>query len=178
MSSPTRNKSKISLFELVLFSMFGALMFVSKIIMQAIPNVHLLGMFIMVLTLVFRYKAIIPIYIYIFLDGLFTGFAPWWIPYLYIWDILFLMTLALPKNMSKKISMIVYPIICALYGLLFGTLYAPSQAILFNLDFKGTIAWIITGLRYDIIHAVSNFAFGLLVYPISNILSLFLKNRT
>ena len=121
MSSPTQNKSKISLFELVLFSMFGALMFVSKIIMQSLPNVHLLGMFIMVLTLVFRFKAIIPIYIYVFLDGLFAGFAPWWIPYLYIWDILFLMTLVLPKNMSKEISMIVYPIICALYGLLFGT---------------------------------------------------------
>ena len=178
MSSRTQNKSKISLFELVLFSMFGALMFVSKIIMQSLPNVHLLGMFIMVLTLVFRFKAIIPIYIYVFLDGLFAGFAPWWIPYLYIWDILFLMTLVLPKNMSKEISMIVYPIICALYGLLFGTFYAPSQAILFNLDFKGTIAWIIAGLRYDMIHAVSNFAFGLLVYPISSRLSLFLKNRT
>lgn len=35
----------------------------------------------------------------------------------------------LPKNMSKKISMIVYAIICALFKLLFGTFYTPMQSI-------------------------------------------------
>ena len=45
--------------------MLGALLFGSKIIMEALPNIHLLGMLIMVYTIAFRLKALIPIYIYV-----------------------------------------------------------------------------------------------------------------
>ena len=109
------------IFEIALFAMFGALMFASKKIMEVIPNVHLLGMFIMVLTVVFRVKALIPIYLYIMLDGLFGGFGMWWIPYLYIWAVLWGITMLLPKNIPPKIAAVVYPLICALHGLAFGT---------------------------------------------------------
>ena len=50
----------ITLYELVLFPILGVLMFVSKLFMEFLPNIHLLGMFIMVFTLVFRWKALIP----------------------------------------------------------------------------------------------------------------------
>ena len=53
--------------------------------MELLPNIHLLGMLTMVYTIVFRIKALIPIYVYVFLNGIFAGFSPWWIPYLYIW---------------------------------------------------------------------------------------------
>ena len=59
--------------QIVIFAMLGSLMFCSKKIMEVLPNIHLLGMFTMVLTLTFRSKALIPIYIYVFLDGLFGG---------------------------------------------------------------------------------------------------------
>ena len=39
------------IYEIVIFAMLGTLMFCSKIIMEAIPNVHLLGMFTIVYTL-------------------------------------------------------------------------------------------------------------------------------
>ena len=63
-------------------------MFCSKVIMEALPNIHLLGMLTMVYTLTFRWKALIPIYIYVFLNGLYAGFNVWWVPYLYIWTVL------------------------------------------------------------------------------------------
>ena len=74
------HNSRLSIFELVLMPTFGVLMYVSKLVMEFLPNIHLLGMFIMVFTLTYRWKALIPIYIYVFLLGLYGGFGLWWIP--------------------------------------------------------------------------------------------------
>ena len=57
-------------------------------------------------------------------------------------------------------------VVCALHGFLFGTLYAPMQALMFGLSFKGMTAWIIAVLPFDAIHGVSNFFMALLALPI------------
>lgn len=145
-------------------------MYVSKIIMEMIPNVHLLGTFVIAITVVYRKKALYPIYTYVLLNGLIAGFSAWWIPYLYIWTILWGATMLLPKNMPTKIRPIVYMLLCASHGFLYGTLYAPAQALLFGMDFRATIAWIIAGLPWDMIHGISNFFCGILIVPIIKIL--------
>lgn len=150
--------------------MLGALMFCSKIIMEFLPNIHLLGMLVMVFTLVFRVKALIPIYINVVLIGLYGGFNLWWVPYLYIWTILWGVTMLLPKNMPKAVACVVYPVVCCLHGLAYGTLYAPAQALMFHLDMNGMIAWIIAGLPWDVIHAVGNLIAGLLIVPFTELL--------
>ena len=158
------------LLEMCIFAMLGALMFCSKIIMEALPNIHLLGMLTMVFTLTFRKKALIPIYIYVFLNGLYAGFNVWWWPYLYIWTILWGVTMILPKNMPKKVSFVVYPVVCSLHGFLFGILYAPAEALFFNLSFEQTLIWIANGATFDAIHGVSNFVVGFLIIPFSELL--------
>ncbi len=158
-------------FEIVIFAVLGALMYCSKIIMEWAPNIHLLGMFTMTYTLVYRKKALIPIYVYVLLNGLFCGFALWWIPYLYIWTVLWGAAMLLPKNMPAKVSAFVYPVVCALHGLLFGVLYAPAQALLFNLNFKQMLAWIAAGFSFDIIHAIGNFAAGFLILPMVKLMN-------
>lgn len=145
-------------------------MYSSKIIMEFAPNIHLLGVFTISYTIVYRKKALYPIYTYVLLNGIFSGFATWWIPYLYIWTVLWGVVMIIPKNVPKKVRPIIYMIVCAFHGFLFGTLYAPAQAILFGLDFDGMIAWIITGLPYDFIHGLSNFFCGVLIVPIASAL--------
>lgn len=167
MSNPN---NKITVRELVIFAMLGSIMYVSKIIMEMLPNIHLLGMFTMTYTLVYRKKALYPIYMYVILNGIFCGFATWWLPYLYIWTILWGATMLLPKSIPSKIKPFVYMIVCALHGFLFGTLYAPAQALLFGLNFQGMIAWIIAGLPWDIVHGVSNFFCGILILPLTKLL--------
>ena len=164
------NAKKLRVFELVLFPMLGALMFCSKIIMEALPNIHLLGMLTMTYTLVFRKKALIPIYLFIFMTGLYGGFGLWWIPYLYIWAILWGIAMLLPRRMPKRVAAIVYPVLCAIHGLAYGALYAPAQALIFGLDFEGMIAWIIAGLPFDLLHGLGNLVAGLLILPLSEIL--------
>ena len=154
----------------VIFAMLGTLMFISKITLEALPNVHLLGVLTMVYTVAYRWRALIPIYIYVILNGVYSGFSMWWVPYLYIWTLLWAITMLLPKRMPKKLAVIVYPIVCSLHGFAFGTLYAPVQAIMYNLGFDGMIAWIVAGFPFDIIHGVSNFCVGLLILPLSRLL--------
>lgn len=150
--------------------MLGAIMFASKIIMEAAPNIHMVGMLTMVYTVVYRSKALIPIYIYVFLNGLYAGFNQWWLPYLYIWTILWGITMLLPKKMPRVVQMIVYPLLCCLHGLFFGALYAPVQALIFGFDFEQTMAWIAAGLTFDVIHCISNLFMGMLVIPFSALL--------
>ena len=161
---------KLTIREMAVFSMLGAVMYASKIVMEFAPNIHLLGVFTIAFTVVYRKKALYPIYIYILLLGLFSGFASWWIPHLYVWLVLWGITILLPKKMPKKIQPLVYMMVCALHGFLYGVLYAPSQALLYGLNFDGMKAWILAGLPYDFIHGISNFFCGILIVPIITVL--------
>ena len=174
--SDRMRKGKLTIFEMTLFAMFSAMMFISKIVMEFLPNIHLIGMFVVLLTVVYRKKALIPIYIFVLLSGIYGGFAMWWIPYLYVWIVPWAVVMLLPKNMKKTTQMVVYPIVCALHGLLFGVLYAPAQMIMFSFDFKQIVAWVMAGLPFDIVHGISNLFAGLLIYPLSVLLKK-LNNR-
>ncbi|MBE6794500.1 MAG: hypothetical protein E7532_06115 [Ruminococcaceae bacterium] len=157
---------KLNIREIAVFGMLGALMFASKKLMEFLPNVHLLGVFIIAFTVVYRLKALYPIYIYVVLDGIFSGFNLWWIPYLYIWTLLWGAVMLLPKKLPKKAKPFVYMALCGLHGFLFGILYAPAQAIFFRLSFDATLTWIAAGLPFDIVHGISNLVCGMLICPI------------
>lgn len=162
---------------MVLFSMFGTIMFCSKLIMDALPNIHLVGMFIVLFTVVFRAKALVPIYIYIALVGIYGGFAPWWYPNLYIWAVLWAIAMLLPRNMPRVAAAVVYPVVCGLHGFLYGLLYAPAQALMFGLSFKAAVAWFIAGIPFDIIHGIGNLIAGVLILPLSELLKKALRKN-
>jgi len=157
---------KIKPKEIAIFGMLGALMYASKILMEVLPNVHLLGVFVISITVVYRKLALYPIYTYVLLTGMFSGFSAWWVPHLYLWTVLWGATMLLPK----KTSPIIYILLCSLHGFLYGTLYAPAQALLFGLNFKQTISWIVAGLPWDVTHGISNLFCGILIAPLIRIL--------
>ena len=161
---------KLHIREIAVFGMLGALMYASKLVMEFLPNVHLLGVFLVALTVVYRKKALYPLYVFILITGLFNGFATWWLPYLYIWLPLWGGAMLLPQDMPGKIRPLVYMAVCAAHGFLYGTLYAPAQALLFGLDFRGMVAWILAGLPWDAVHGVSNFICGALIVPLVKLL--------
>lgn len=150
-------------------------MFVSKEITAALPNIHLLGMLVMTYTLVFRVKALAAIYLYVFLNGLYSGFASWWVPYLYVWTVLWGITMLLPKKMPKWLATIVYPVVCSLHGFAFGLLYAPAQALMYDLNLQEMLFWIAEGIPFDVIHGISNFFVGMLIFPFSELLKMLMR---
>ena len=163
--------AKLPIRDMAIFAVLATLMFVSRISMQFIMSVHLLGLFIAAITLTYRVRALIPIYLYVMLDGIFAGFAFWWQPYLYIWMPLWFMFMIAGRFKISKIAQVpLYMVLCGLHGLLFGIMYAPAWALYMGLSFEATIAWIIAGLPADIIHCVSNAAVGILIVPLSELL--------
>lgn len=162
-----RTKTHRAIVDMAIFAMLGAMLFAAKIAFEPFPNIHPITMLIMVFTLVFGIRALIPVFIFVLMIGAFNGFNIWWIPYLYIFPLYVPLTLLLPKNMPKPLAAVVYPITCGLFGLMFGVLYAPAQALLFHLDFSAMLKWIAAGLPFDALHAVGNAAMGLLVLPLS-----------
>ena len=164
-------RDRLSVRELTIFSLLGSIMFITKFVMQWIPNVHLLALFIAAFTLTYRAKALIPLYVYILLDGVVSGFSMWWAPYLYIWFPLWLVFMLAGKvKMPQKIKVPFYMLLCGLHGLSFGIMYAPAQAFMFGLNFKSMIAWIVAGLPFDLIHGVSDFFAASLILPLHSLL--------
>ena len=161
-----QSKFRLKTVEMVLFALFGALMYVSKLLLEALPNVHLLACFTVVFTVVYRKKALIPIYVFVFLMGLLNGFSAWWVPHLYLWTVLWAATMLLPTGLSDRATAICCCVLALLHGLFYGTLYAPVQALFFGLNFKATVLWIVAGLPYDLIHGVSNFFLALFCVPL------------
>ena len=171
------NRLSRRIFLLVVFAMLGSLMFCSKILMEALPNIHLVGMLTMTYTVVFRVRALIPLYIYVMMDGLFGGFSMWWVPYLYIWTLLWGAAMLLPRRMPRKVAALVYPLVCCLHGLAFGVLYAPAEALMFGLTLEETLLWVAAGLPFDLIHGISNLFAGMLILPLSELLARLVKKQ-
>ena len=163
--------------DIIVFSMLGTIMFISKLIMEFLPNIHAVAMFIAVFTLVYRWKALIPIYVYVFLTGLVNGFATWWYPYIYIWAILWAFIMLIPKRLSIKKKAVISAVLCGLHGITYGILYAPFQALAYGLNFEGMIAWIVAGFPFDIVHMCGNIAMSVLILPLYKLINK-LENET
>ncbi len=162
---------KLKLKDIVVLALLSALMCVGDFAMEWLPNIHLVGVLIVVTTIVYRNYALLPIYVYVLIQGIVGGFGPWWTGYTYVWTVLWTAIMLVPKRLNEKIKYILYIVLCTLHGFLFGMLYAPVQAIMFGLDFEGVIAWIVAGLYFDLIHGLGNLVLGaLLIYPMVKIL--------
>ena len=161
---------RLTVKDIAVFGMLTAAMLVSKKAMEVLPNIHLLAAFVVAITVVYRQKALYPLYAYVLLDGMMAGFATWWMPYLYLWTVLWGVTMLLPRTIPPRVAPIVYMMLCAAHGLCFGILYAPMQAWMFGLNAEQMLAWIVAGLPFDAIHGVSNFFCGALVVPLVAVL--------
>lgn len=150
--------------------MLATVMFLSKLLMEWAPNIHFVGMLTVTYTLVYRRRALIPLYVYVLLMGVYAGFNVWWVPYVYIWTILWGITMLLPRNMPRKVAILVYAMVCGLHGFAYGALYAPAQALFFGYTPAQTLAWIAAGLPFDALHAVGNLAAGVLIVPLRDLL--------
>ncbi len=163
-------KSKVLLRELIVFAMLGTIMFLSDLLMEALPNIHAIAMFIALFTLLYRWKALIPLYIYIALMGVYSGLAPWWIPYLYVWTPLWALMMLVPKNAPDKLKFILGMVFCSLHGITFGLLYTPGQALMYGLGIKEMISWYLVGIPFDVLSLIGNFSMSFLIKPLYKII--------
>lgn len=153
---------RISVKELVLYAALAALLLTVQVGLAFLPNIELVSLLLIVYTRVIGKKALYPLYIFVFAEGLIYGFGIWWVNYLYIWAILVFFTLVLQKIVTRKEdSVLLWAVFSAIYGLLFGTL--SSIPYLFIGGFGLTATYIINGIPFDLLHCGGNLVVGLIL---------------
>jgi len=143
---------------IVLIGMMGALLFTVQVALYFLPNVELVTLLIILFTLIFKKKTLFIIYVFVLLEGLLYGFGLWWFGYLYVWTILYFITVLL-KKVASPLS---WAITSAGFGLSFGALFSIPYFITGGIALGGSY-WI-SGIPFDIIHGISNFVLMLVLY--------------
>ena len=143
-----------------LSGILGAILLVSQIALAPLPNIEIVSVLVVLFTLVLGKYVAYTLSVFILLEGLVYGFGLWWFSYLYIWTILAILAFFFQKMESR----LGWALLCGFYGLLFGTLTSFPTFILSG--FAVGVAYILSGIPFDLIHAVANFLLAFLLLPV------------
>ncbi len=149
---------KISLRELILFGILGALTFAMKFVMAGLPNIEPVSLSLLVFGAVFGWKALYPAYVYVAMEILYFGLGTWNICYLYIWAIL----VAAAVLLRKMDSNLGWAVLSGAFGLLFGALCALVDVFIGGFGYALS-KWV-SGIPFDIAHCVGNFCIALVLF--------------
>lgn len=144
--------------EIALFGMLGALTFGAKVAMSVLPNIEPVSLMVMLMAVVFGWKALYPIYLYVLMEILLYGINLWNINYLYIWTVLALAAMA----MKKAKNPLWWALLSGGFGMAFGFLCCPVYAVMGGFDYA--IRWWLSGIVFDIPHAAGNFVIALVLF--------------
>ena len=150
--------TKPSLRELCILSLLGALMLALQVAASALPNIHFTAPIIIITAVFFGWKSLYAIIVFIMLEGLVWGFGLWWACYWYLWPALAIPAILLRQNRSA----LVWAIVAAIHGLLFGALYALIYY--FVGGWEMVLAKWISGIPFDLAHCAGNFIITLLLF--------------
>lgn len=143
-----------------LSGILGAILLVSQIALAPLPNIEIVSVLVVLFTLVLGKYVAYTLSVFILLEGLVYGFGLWWFSYLYIWTILAIFTFFFRKMESR----LGWALLCGFYGLLFGTLTSFPTFVLSG--FAVGVAYILSGIPFDLIHAAANFLLAFLLLPV------------
>lgn len=151
-------KGSLSLAEIALFGVLGALTFGAKVAMSALPNIEPVSLMVMLMAVVFGWKALYPVYLYVLMEVLLYGINLWNINYLYVWALLTVAAIA----MRRLRHPFWWALLSGVFGMAFGLLCAPVYIAIGGVDYA--IRWWLTGIAFDIPHAVGNFLIALVLF--------------
>lgn len=140
-------------------AVFTALMIAGKEAMASLPNVEPVTLLIIAGTLVFGLKMFASVGAFVLVEGVLYGFGFWFPAYCYLWPLLVLVTWLLRGEEGR----LFWAIIAGFFGLSFGLLF--ELPFLFIIGFKATLAFYISGIPFDLVHAAGNFAITFALLP-------------
>lgn len=153
--------------QITILSACAAILFVSQVAMAALPNIELVSLLVVLYTSAFRKRALFPIYVFVFLEGILYGFHLWWVIYLYIWLILWGTAMLMGRRSRSPVQ---WALVTGIFGLLFG--FFGSFAYLPVSGVRAAAAWWIAGIPMDLIHGAGNFVLTLVLFrPLGKVLS-------
>ena len=160
---------KLTLRQIALFGVLGALTFGLKVAMAGLPNIEPVSLMVMLFAVVFGWKGLYPVYLYVLMEVMLYGINLWNINYLYIWAVLFLLAM-LMRRLKHPLW---WAFLAGLFGISFGLLCCPVYMFLGgDFSFRYGIRWWLSGLGFDVTHAIGNFLIALCLFaPLRKLLT-------
>ena len=149
---------KLTVREMVLFAVLGALTFAAKYVMSFLPNIEPVSLMVMLFAVVFGKKWAYPVYLYVLMEILFYGISLWNINYLYVWAVLAMCAYFL-RDMESPLG---WALLSGSFGLLFGALCGIVDVFVGGGAYAVT-KWV-SGIPFDIAHCAGNFVIALLLF--------------
>ncbi len=150
--------AKLSIRDISLYAIFASMTFAMKVAMSGLPNIEPTSLMVMLFMVVFVWRGLYPVYVYVLMEVLYYGINTWTLYYLYIWAIL-----AIAARLLRKMeSPLGWAILSGSFGLLFGSLCAITDGFLFGWSYA--LVKIIDGIPFDIAHCIGNFVIALLLF--------------
>lgn len=147
--------------ELTVLALLAAMMVASQVTLAVIPNVHLVGVLVIVTTLLFGWKALYAVFAFAFLEMMIYGAGIWVINYFYVWPLM--SVCAMPFR--KVESALFWGVFAGLNGITFGA--QCSIPYFLTGGWAAGFSYWVAGIPFDLIHGASNFVLGtLLVIPL------------
>ena len=151
-------QANISVGEVALFGVLGALTFAAKLVMSWMPNIEPVSLMVMLFAVTFGKKCIYPICVYVAMEILVYGINVWNVYYLYIWLVLAVGAYCMRATQDP----IPWAILSGLFGLLFGALCGITDVLIGGIGYA--VGKWTAGILFDVVHGVSNFVIALLLF--------------
>ncbi len=151
-------QSKLTVREVCLFGILGAMTFAAKYVMSFLPNIEPVSLLVMVYAVVFGLKALFPIYLYVLLEILFYGLGLWNINYLYVWAVLAVLAWLL-RDMEEPLG---WAVLSGFFGLSFGALCGLADIPIGGWEYA--LAKWVSGIPFDLAHGAGNFVIALVLF--------------
>lgn len=150
MNSHSMSVGNQKLREIVILALLAALMFATQVALAALPNIHLVAVIVILAAILFGWKALYSVYVFVLLEGLIYGFSMWFVNYLYVWTVLTVIAVLFRNNHSR----LFWAVVAGIFGLLFGALCAIPY--FFVGGWAAAFSYWIAGIPFDLLHCVSN----------------------
>ena len=158
-------KAALTLREVVLFGVLGALTFALQVVMGPLPNIEPVSLLVLLFAAVFGWKCLYPVYGFVVMEILFYGLGLWNVNYLYLWAVPALAGVALRKMESP----LGWAMVSGVYGLAFGALCGIVDLFIGGWAYALT-KWI-SGIPFDVLHCAGNFGIALILFkPLRGVL--------
>ena len=158
-------KPGLSLREVVLFGVLGALTFALQVVMGPLPNIEPVSLLVLLYGAVFGWKCLYPVYVFVVMEILFYGLGLWNINYLYIWAVP-----ALAGVVMRKIDgALGWALVSGVFGLVFGALCGIVDLFIGGWGYAAA-KWA-SGIPFDVLHCAGNFGIALILFkPLRGVL--------
>jgi len=158
-----KRKTGLTIREVTLFAILGAMTFALQVAMAPLPNIEPVSLLVMIYAAVFGWKSLYAVYVFVVMEILFYGISTWNVYYLYVWAVLAFGAILMRRSRQP----FAWALLSAVFGLFFGALCGIVDIFIGGFSYAAA-KWV-SGIPFDLLHCGGNFVIALIMFkPLRN----------